>query len=95
MSGGLDTCQKCGINKKRENYEKEADCIIVTHTHISEMLVYKEEAYNHTHASHNKLWFKCNASDNVFHKRVADMTIYNNACPRCSDGISYPEKLDG
>jgi hypothetical protein len=95
LSGGLDTCQKCGINKKRENYIKQVDCLIVTHPHLADMLVIKEDAYNNTHASRNEVAFRCNECNHVFYKKIVNATRYDNglSCPHCSDGISYPEKF--
>lgn len=97
MSGGLDTCQKCGINKKRQNYIKDADCLIVTHPRIAEMLANKKDAYNYTQASRNEAAFKCNECDNIFHKKIINVTRYDTglSCPYCSDRVSYPEKFLG
>lgn len=94
-SGGLDTCRACGTKKKHANYIKRNDCLAETHPHISNMLINKEDAHTHTPHSNKEVAFRCNECNHVFNKAIqlVTQTLSVLFCPRCSDGIKYPEKF--
>ncbi len=94
-SGGLDTCRACGTKKKHANYIKRNDCLAETHPHIANMLINKEDAHTHTPHSNKEVAFRCNECNHVFDKEIqlVTKTLSVLFCPRCSDGIKYPEKF--
>lgn len=52
-----------------------------------------EDAYKYTYSSGNKVLMKCPNCN--YEKEVSIDKLYNQgfSCPKCSDGISYPEKI--
>ncbi|WP_187118797.1 zinc-ribbon domain-containing protein [Bacillus marasmi] len=64
-----------------------------THPHIAKLLKNKQQGYELIAGTHKKEDFQCEHcgfEKNVVVKRV---TLSGFSCPRCSDGISYPEKF--
>lgn len=56
-------------------------------------LVNKNDAYTHTYCSNKKVLCKC--PNCGYEKEVGLHLLYRQgfSCPKCSDGISYPEKV--
>ena len=71
----------------------QCNSISVTHPHIVKFFVNEEDAYTHSIGAINKIPMKCPACD--FEKEISIYNFVNQnfGCPRCSDGISYPEKF--
>jgi len=67
--------------------------ISTTNPELIKYLVNKEDAYKYSHGSNEKIPMKC--PDCGCEKTIRPSTLkkYGFACPRCSDGISYPEKI--
>lgn len=67
--------------------------IATTHSHLIKYFKNIEDAYTYTYASHKKVWVVC--PDCGFEKEMKISDIYKQgiACPRCSSGIKYPEKI--
>lgn len=67
--------------------------IATTHPHLVKYFVNKEDAYKYSHGSHKEVKFKCDKCGNIKTMKISTFVSYGLACPKCSDGISYPEKF--
>jgi len=74
------TCNQCNI-------------IALTHPHLVRYLVNKEDAYKHSYGTREKLLIKC--PDCGYEKFMTICLIEKQGfgCSRCSDGISFPNKI--
>ena len=60
---------------------------------IAKLLKNPEDGYKYTKASHAKVDFVCPECGKIVAKRINDVYNKRFSCPRCSDGISYPNKF--
>ena len=67
--------------------------IYTTHPDLVKYFVNKEDAYKYTAKSNQKVLCKCLQCG--YEKEMIIYNLYGNgfSCPKCSDGISYPEKV--
>ena len=67
--------------------------ITTTNPELVKYFINKEDAYTHTYSSNKKI--KCKCPECGFEKEYSINKIYyyGFSCPKCSDGISYPEKF--
>ena len=67
--------------------------VATTHPYLVKYFVNIEDAYTHTYGSTDKTLVKC--PDCGFEKeiRISSLYKYGFSCNKCSDGISYPEKI--
>ena len=67
--------------------------IATTHPHLIPLFKDIEDAYTHTKSSIDKVWIMC--PNCGFEKLITikDLIYQGVSCPRCSDGISLPEKI--
>ena len=67
--------------------------IATTHPYLVKYFVNIEDAYTHTYGSTDKAWAKC--PDCGFEKeiRINSLYKYGFSCNKCSDGISFTEKI--
>lgn len=85
-------CADCGNIKKLKVIKGDNDLATVF-PNVSELLKYKKRASDITAFSNKKEIFICDKCGLENIKRVGHVSLNGLACPRCSDGISYPEKL--
>lgn len=64
-----------------------------THPHIAKLLKNKQRGYEISAGTHKKEAFQCEDCGFVKKAVVKSVTQTRFSCPRCSDGISYPEKF--
>jgi len=71
----------------------QCNSIAYTHPNLVKYLVNKEDAYKYSYGTREKLLIKC--PDCGQEKEMSIISLINSgfACPKCSDGISYPEKF--
>lgn len=53
----------------------------------------EDDAYTHSEFSSDYIKTKCPVCGFVKEMKLADLSMHNYFCPKCSDGISYPEKF--
>jgi len=99
---------KCLINSEHKSEQKHIvtfvrgakslDCnqcnsISITHPHLIKYLVNIEDAFEYSFGSDKDVFLKC--PDCRQEKKMKMKTLVNCgfACPKCSDGISYPNKF--
>ena len=80
------------IKNKRINC-KECNILAITHPHIIKYLVNPEDAYKYSHGSNTKIPTKCPDCGYEKPMSVRVLSDYYFFCPRCSDGVPYPEKF--
>lgn len=67
--------------------------IATTHPYLIKYFVNIEDTYKYTYGTHKKFMLKCPSCGFEKEMRIRDMYNQRFSCPKCSDGISYPEKL--
>ena len=67
--------------------------INITHPHLIKHFVNKEDAYKYSYGHNNKILIKCPDCGHEKKMVIRNLLKAGFGCPRCSDGISYPEKL--
>lgn len=83
-------CPVCAGNK----IVKGMNDLWTTHPEIAKLLKFKEDGYITSHACNSrKLWFICPTCNHEIYKHPSEVYYHGLACPRCSDGYSYPEKF--
>jgi hypothetical protein len=72
---------------------KDVNDIATTHPHLTKYFKNIEDAYSNTVSVTNEVWFKC--PDCGFEKlrKIDGIGRYGYFCPKCSDGISTPNKF--
>lgn len=68
--------------------------IATTDPDIVELLLDKEDGYRYTRCSHKYVWVVCQICGHKKYVRIEDLILNQGfSCPRCSDGLSYPNKF--
>ncbi len=95
-SDGKDYCKSCANNQKREidNVSlQENKKLKNTHPHIALLLKDKSMGEKLSYGSNKKVEFSCDRCNHPFKRVLANVVRHGFSCPRCSDGLSYPEKF--
>lgn len=65
-----------------------------TNPDIASILYNPDDGYNHSKGTHKKVDWKCPDCEYVIKNKSINKVCSNGlSCPKCSDGISYPEKF--
>jgi len=83
FTGGQDGSIKC----------HQCNLIFTTHPYLIKYLINKEDALNYSSGSTKKILLKCPDCGYEKEKSIYDLINKGFGCPKCSDGISYPEKF--
>lgn len=69
-------------------------CLATTNPEIIKFLLYKEDGYKYTKGSHKYIWVVCPCCGYKKSIKIEEL-VYNCgfSCPKCSDGLSYPNKF--
>ena len=68
--------------------------IWTTNPDVAKLLANPEDGYKYTQYSGVKVDWKCpDCGYIVKNKKIGHVSYYHFSCPRCGDGISYPEKF--
>lgn len=72
----------------------ETNCLWATHPAVAKLLVDQEVGYKISYGCGNKEDFKCDKCGYILHnKRINVVVKHGISCPKCGDGLSYPEKF--
>ncbi|MBM7835722.1 hypothetical protein [Clostridium sardiniense] len=84
--------RKCPVCANRKIIKGIND-IATTHPQLVKYFVNVEDSYKYSYSSSKEVLMEC--PDCGYQKilRIADLTNKRFSCPKCSDGISYPEKF--
>ena len=65
-----------------------------TNPELAKLLANPEDGYKYTQFSHKKVDWKClDCGYIIKNKNINDISTGMLSCPKCGDGISYPEKI--
>jgi len=68
--------------------------INTTNEKLANKMLNKEDRLKYTQFSNKRVDWKCAECNNIIkNKRISDVNIYGLYCNKCSDGISFPEKI--
>lgn len=82
-------CQECASN----GYSK-LEKISTTHPYLLKYFVNQEDCYKYSVGSSKIVPLKCPNCEYIkTNMRITTLSKYGFACPKCSDGISYPQKF--
>lgn len=71
----------------------QCNSLSVTHPELAILLIDEKDAVRYSAGSHAIISAKCPTCGFEKEIRIKDMVNYGFGCPRCSDGVSYPEKF--
>lgn len=71
----------------------QCNVLAITHPHLMKYLVNKEDGYKYSYGSNIKVPMRCPDCGHEKEIRIGDLKAYGFGCPRCSDGVPYPEKF--
>lgn len=92
VSNGIDRCQKCML--REHNLTTEEKYVAITHPEFAKLFWNQEETFKYSFGSNEKVDFKCqNCGEKIVGKIINDVHYKGLSCPRCSDGLKYPEKF--
>lgn len=93
MSPNKRTCRGTSCPYCAGKKVNHTNCMWSTHPEIAKLLKNNQRGYEVLAMSNTKAEFKCERC-NYSETKIISQVINNGfACPKCSDGISYPEKL--
>ena len=72
---------------------REFNDIATTRPDLIKYFVNIKDAYTHTKGSNDKVEMRCPICGTIKVMRISDFIRKGFGCPKCGDGISYPEKL--
>ena len=67
--------------------------LATTDPDVIKFLLDKEDGYKYTRCSHKYVWVVCPICGHKKHMRVEELILKGLSCPKCSDGLSYPNKF--
>lgn len=71
-----------------------SNCIWTTNPEMAKLLLHPEDGYKYTSGSNKRVSWKCpDCNTKINNKIIRNIIIDGLSCPKCSDGISYPEKF--
>ncbi|HKM02172.1 MAG TPA: hypothetical protein VJ083_08995 [Sedimentibacter sp.] len=83
-------CKVCSNKKIKKGFND----IWTTNPELAKLLANPEDGYLYSSKSGIKVdWLCVNCSNVIKAKRISDIKRRGVSCPRCSDGISYPNKI--
>lgn len=87
-TSGNSNCPYCA--NRRVNH---TNSLWTTHPEVARQLKDHKIGYSVTFGSSKKVKFICNRCTNEDEKQIRTVVSMGYSCSKCSDGISYPEKL--
>ena len=82
-------CGVCAGQKTLKGYND----LWTTHPHLAKMLKFKEIGYEFSLRSNKKAIFICEDCKHEKIYSINNITSYGFSCPKCGDGISFPNKI--
>lgn len=85
--------KNCPYCSGRKAWKGETD-MATTNPELAKLLLNSEDGYKYMQGSGRKLDWKCPDCKNVIkNKNISDVRNKGLSCPKCSDGIKFPEKF--
>lgn len=86
-------CPMCYPNKGTTRTIPYVNDIYTTNKELYNLLLNKEDGHRFKESSNKKTWFKCPYCGEHLYKKINSVNHQGLSCPKCGDGISYPEKF--
>lgn len=83
-------CKYCHGNN---SILKGINDIATTHPSLINYFANKDDAYKYSYGSSKKILMKCPNCGNEKYSKISDLSMGKFSCPKCSDGVSYPNKF--
>jgi len=81
-------------NNKQNNIDcHQCNALAITHPYLIVYLVNKDDIYKYSKGMHKKVFTKCPNCGYEKEKSICDLVNRGFYCPKCSDGVPYPEKF--
>ena len=101
ICGNEDTISENNINKKEgcnvcsnKKILKGYNDMWTTNPELASLLADPNDGYKYTEHSNKQLNWKCPSCSNIIkNKQISKINRQGLSCPKCGDGISYPEKF--
>ena len=91
LKNSNDKCSCCsGVPKI---ISKGINDIATTHPYLVEYFVNKEDGYNHTYCSVDKILIKCPNCKYTYKTKLSQLSQSGFNCPKCGDNFPYTEKV--
>ena len=74
-------------------YCNRCNAIITTHPELVRYFVNKEDTYKYSYGSQEKVNIICPNCKHIKNMYISSLVKHGMSCPKCGDGISYPEKF--
>jgi len=71
----------------------QCNAIITTHPELVRYFVNKEDTYKYSYGSQEKVNIICPNCKHIKNMYISSLVKHGMSCPKCGDGISYPEKF--
>lgn len=84
---------ECKLLKRRKNQALKGNCVAITHPHLSKLLKNQDEAYLYSYGSEYITCWICPECGEEIYKSFEKMCKNGFSCPKCGDGIKYPNKF--
>lgn len=89
----LDSGSRCYCEKGLNRLIVGINDIATVRPDLVGLLYDKEDAYKYTATSKKKIKWICPDCGEIIHAFITDVHYNRLVCPRCSDGINYPNKF--
>ncbi|WP_179089061.1 NUMOD1 domain-containing DNA-binding protein [Paenibacillus odorifer] len=87
----LQGCNVCCHNPRKIT---EKNSLAYTAPSMHKLCWNSEDGHKYTRSSDKRIDFKCPAcGERIKNKKISNVHLKGLSCPKCSDGISYPEKV--
>ncbi len=77
---GVMDCRQCNV-------------VIATHPELVKYFVNKEDVYKYSYGSQEKVDIICPNCKHIKNMYIRSLIKHGMSCPKCGDGVSYPEKF--
>lgn len=85
---------KCGCPYCSNKKVSIDNCMWTTNPKLASMLANSDDGYKYTQSSGMKVDWRCpDCGEVIKNKVISNVSHRGVPCPRCSDGVSYPEKF--
>jgi DNA-directed RNA polymerase subunit RPC12/RpoP len=92
--GNLLNGQGCPVCSGKRIVVKGINDMWTTNPNLAKLLANPEDGYKYSQGSDKKVDWKCPECGNIIkNKLISQIKLQGLSCPKCSDGISYPEKF--
>lgn len=87
-------CRECSYKTNKKEVKVGINDMWTTNPELAELLLNPEDGYRYYQSSRERVDWKCKSCETeIKNKIINNVNRFGLSCPKCSDGISYGEKL--